>query len=272
MAALDAKIGFVGGGQMARALAQGFLAAELTKPSSLGVVDVSPQAAEEFSAACDGAAVHDSADALCEASDIIVLAVKPQHMDGVLKAVQGAADESKLFISVAAGVPLNQLENRLVRSRVIRVMPNTPCLVRQGASAFSLGQGATDADRTATKKLLGAVGIAFEVAEPLLDAVTGLSGSGPAFVFMAIEALADGGVAAGLPRTLASQFAVQTVLGAAQLVIDTDEHPAILKDRVASPAGTTIAGIQELENAGFRGGLINAVQAAADRARELGNQ
>ena len=148
-------------------------------------------------------------------------------------------------------------------------MPNTPCLVGKGASAFARGAGATAADGERVKQLLSAVGLAFELDEKLLDAVTGLSGSGPAFVYVMIEALSDGGVRTGLPRTIATQLAAQTVLGAAQMVLG-GEHPAVLKDRVASPGGTTIAGLQVLEDRGLRAALIAAVEAATERSKELG--
>jgi pyrroline-5-carboxylate reductase len=167
-------------------------------------------------------------------------------------------------------VTLARLEAGLGSSRVIRVMPNTPCLVGSSAAAYSLGSAATKSDGELVEQFLHSVGIAVRVDEKLLDAVTGLSGSGPAFVYLMIEALSDGGVRAGLPRDIATQLAAQTVRGAAEMVLQTGQHPGVLKDQVASPGGTTIAGLQALEERGVRGALMAAVEAAARRSRELG--
>lgn len=179
---------------------------------------------------------------------------------------------SHLLISVAAGVTLAQIESKVPANvRVVRVMPNTPALVGQGATAIALGKSATKADEQIVLGIFGAVGTAYSVEEKMLDAVTGLSGSGPAYVFMFIEALADGGVRAGLPRPIALALAAQTVRGAASMVIETNAHPGELKDRVASPGGTTITGIHALERGGLRGVVMDAVLEAAKRATELGN-
>jgi pyrroline-5-carboxylate reductase len=199
------------------------------------------------------------------------LAVKPQLLASVSGGLKGKIPTGTLVVSIAAGVRLSQLAAWLGEDvRLIRVMPNTPCLVGQGACAFSLGKQATAADAETVEKLLKAVGTAYEVEEKLLDAVTGLSGSGPAFVYVMIEALGDAGVNMGLPRAIASALAAQTVRGAAEMVLATGEHTAVLKDRVASPGGTTIAGLQALENGGLRGTLIAAVEAATKRSIELG--
>ena len=201
---------------------------------------------------------------------MIVLAVKPQNVPAVLADLRGRIGGEKLLISIVAGVRLAVLADGLGDGRLARVMPNMPCLVGASASAYSLGPSATAADGELVAKLLGAVGRAFAVEERLLDAVTGLSGSGPAFVFVMIEALADGGVRMGLPRTVATALAAQTCQGAAAMVLATGEHPAALKDRVASPGGTTIAGLQALEAGGLRAALMAAVEAATRRAVELG--
>jgi len=200
-----------------------------------------------------------------------VLAVKPQHMPAVLKEIAKGVEGRHLFVSVAAGVPLSAMASALGQNtRIIRVMPNTPCLVGAGATAFARGAKATEEDAALVERLFSTIGIAMEVTEPLLDAVTGLSGSGPAYVFQVIEAMSDGGVRSGLPRNVATRLAAQTVLGAAKMVLDTGEHPAALKDGVASPGGTTIAGLHELERGALRGALINAVEAATKRSQELG--
>jgi len=201
-------------------------------------------------------------------AEVLFLATKPQQIRAALAELRGAAD-GKLVISIAAGIKLATLAAALDKARLVRVMPNTPCLVGQSASAYALGPRATPADGQLVAELLGAVGIAFAVEEKLLDAVTGLSGSGPAFVYVMIEALSDGGVRMGLPRDVATALAAQTLRGAAQMVLETGEHPSVLKDRVASPGGTTIAGLQALESGGLRGTLMAAVEAATRRSIEL---
>jgi pyrroline-5-carboxylate reductase len=204
-------------------------------------------------------------------ANVIVLAVKPDLVNDVLAEVRPHFTEKHLLISIAAGVPIARLESALPPgARVVRVMPNTPALVGASASAFTPGQAAQPEDAQLTQKLFAAVGVAYPVKEALLDAVTGLSGSGPAYVFLIIEGLSDGGVAAGLPRDIATQLAAQTLLGSAKLLLETGQHPAALKDMVTSPGGTTIEGLHELEKAGVRGALINAVRAATEKSKKLG--
>ena len=264
----DLKIGFIGAGQMATALAQGFVRANILPAAKLSASDAVAAASEKLAKDLPGLKVDGNAQ-VAEASDVIILAVKPQVMPAVYKDLAGRLAD-KLVISIAAGISLEKLCAGFKTERVVRVMPNTPCLVGQGASAFALAGGATAADGELVKKLLSAVGIAHQVDEKLLDAVTGLSGSGPAYVYLMIEALSDGGVKAGLPRALATSLAAQTVLGAAAMVLARGEHPAVLKDAVASPGGTTIAGLAALEDRGLRGALIAAVEAATKRSAELG--
>jgi pyrroline-5-carboxylate reductase len=204
---------------------------------------------------------------------IIVLSVKPQVMEKVLAEIGPSLDASKLVISIAAGIPIAALERQVGHGvRVIRTMPNTPALVGAGATALSPGEHATEADLTQAKALFDAIGMTVVVDEPLLDAVTGLSGSGPAYIFLIIEALADGGVKAGLARAQAQDLAAQTVFGSAKLLIETGEHPGRLKDQVTSPGGTAIAGLHTLEAGGLRTTLMNAVEAATNRSRELGKK
>jgi pyrroline-5-carboxylate reductase len=206
-------------------------------------------------------------------ADVVVLAVKPQALDKVLLQVAPAADQKKLFISVAAGVPISVMERRLGQGmRVIRTMPNTPSLVGMGACALAPGEHASEEDMAVASRIFQSVGITTVVEENLLDAVTGLSGSGPAYIFLVIEALSDAGVKVGLPRYTAQKLAAQTVLGSAQLLIETNAHPGQLKDQVTSPGGTAIAGLHTLEAGGLRTTLINAVEAATRRSRELGEQ
>lgn len=216
-----------------------------------------------------GLAVTSSNTEIWEKCDVVILAVKPHIIEAVL--ASGQAQDRHLIISIAAGITLGQLDKWSGgRGRLVRVMPNTPALVGAGASGFSKGPRATASDMESVSQLFNAVGVASEVPESLLDAVTGLSGSGPAYAYLMIEAMSDGGVAAGLPRDAATQLAAQTLLGAARMVLETGQHPGPLKDMVTSPGGTTIAGVHELEKGGFRGTVMNAVRAAAERARELG--
>jgi pyrroline-5-carboxylate reductase len=254
---------------MARALAQGFVRAGLLAESQIVAADPVPMAASEFQRLLPGSNIVGDNTVVAKRSDVLVLAVKPQQAKAALSELRGKLGNDKLLISIATGIRLHSLADWLGSCRLVRVMPNTPCLVGQSASAYCLGPEATAADADLMSKLLGSVGIAFPVEEKLLDAVTGLSGSGPAFVYLMIEALADGGVRLGLTREVALRLAAQTVKGAAEMVLTTGDHPGVLKDRVASPGGTTIAGLHVLENHGVRGALISAVEAAAYRAAEL---
>ena len=267
---LNQNIGFIGAGQMAKALAGGLVAAGLVKPEQITACDPVAAAGESFLAKVPGAKLAPTNADVLRAADVIVLAVKPQNMPAVLSELVGHHTSSKLFVSIAAGVTLAKLEGGLKTGRVIRVMPNTPALVGQGASAYALGAAATADDGRLVSQLLSAVGQAHQVEEKLLDAVTGLSGSGPAFVYLVIEALTDGGVRMGLPRDVAAALAAQTVRGAGTMVVETGQHPAVLRDQVTSPGGTTIAGLAALEDRGLRSALIAAVEAATRRSQELG--
>ena len=263
-------IGFIGSGQMARALAQGFITAGLVEGGQIVHCDPVQAASELFSQHVAGSGRAASNAEVIGQSNVVFLAVKPQNMPAVFSEIGGKVAPEKLVISIAAGVTLSRLSEGLKTNRVVRVMPNTPALVGKGASAYALGPAATAADGQLVGQLMGSVGQAFQVDEKLLDAVTGLSGSGPAFVYVMIEALADGGVRMGLPRDIAMALAAQTVRGSAEMVISTGEHPAALKDKVASPGGTTIAGLAALEDRGLRAALIAAVEAATRRSQELG--
>lgn len=255
---------------MATALAQGFVKAGLVRPAQIFASDVVPAARKAFGAATGARICATNAEVLNNAS-VIILAVKPQQAAEVLAEIQPLFTPRHLLISIAAGLTLGKMESALpVKARVIRVMPNTPALVGASASGFARGKSATRSDAALAERLLSAVGVAVEVKESLLDAVTGLSGSGPAYVYQFIEALSDGGVAAGLPRDLATKLAAQTVLGAARMVLETGEHPGALKDAVTSPGGTTIEGIHELEKGKLRGTVMNAVRAATEKSRKLG--
>ena len=268
--AVKLTIGFLGSGKMATALAKGIISAGLVKPARIRASDPVPAAQKAFSQET-GASISDHNLNVVRFANVLILAVKPVNIVPLLEEIRPAITPGHLLISIAAGIPIAKLEDALpAGTRVVRVMPNTPALVGASASAYALGKSATPADDALTQKLLSAVGVAFQVKEYLLDAVTGLSGSGPAYVYLMIEALSDGGVAAGLPRDVATRLAAQTVFGSAKMVLETGQHPAALKDMVASPGGTTVEGLHELEKGGLRGILMNAVRAAAEKSRKLG--
>ena len=264
------KIGFLGAGKMAAAFARGLINAKLVNAKSIFAADPFEAARQAFSAGT-GTRTFVSNVEVAAAANILILATKPDQVGAALSEISSAITPGHLVISIAAGVTLAKLESALpAGTRVIRVMPNTPALVGAGASGFATGKNASVADGELAKKLLSALGVAVPVKESLLDAVTGLSGSGPAYVYQFIEALSDGGVAAGLPREIATQLAAQTVLGGAQMVLTTGLHPGVLKDQVTSPGGTTIEGLHELEKGGFRATVISAVRAAAEKSKKLG--
>jgi pyrroline-5-carboxylate reductase len=266
---ISQQIGFIGAGQMAQALAQGIVRRGGVDERQILAHDPSESSREQFLKGLPGAVLLPSNEDLIQQAEVIMLAVKPQALDAVTGEL-GRIPAAKLVVSVLAGVSLATLADRVGSERVVRVMPNTPCLLGVGASGYALGPAATPEDGQLVGGLLSSVGIAFEVPEALLDGVTGLSGSGPAFVYTIIEALSDGGVRVGLPRATATALAAQTVLGAAKMVLETAEHTGVLRDRVTSPGGTTIAGLQALEQHGLRAALIDAVVAAATRSKELG--
>jgi pyrroline-5-carboxylate reductase len=270
MALRKKKIAVLGTGNMGEALVKGLLRAGKTSPDLLYCSDPRAERREEIQKRY---AVHVTADnrAAAAQADIVVISVKPQTIESLLDEIASAIDAKKLVISIAAGVPIAVIARKLGAGvRIIRTMPNTPALVGAGATALARGAHATDADLEQALSLFEAVGVAVIVEEQHLDAVTGLSGSGPAFVFVAIEALADGGVKVGLSRPVALALAAQAVMGSAKLVLESGEHPGRLKDQVTSPGGTSIAGLHALETAGFRAALIAAVEAATKRSRELG--
>jgi pyrroline-5-carboxylate reductase len=268
--ASNLTVGFLGAGKMASALASGLVRAGIAGKDDLLASDVSAQARGGF-AEVTGARTTGFNPDVAKACTVLVVAVKPDQVEGLLKEIAPTLNEKHLVISIAAGVTIGKMEAALrPGARVVRVMPNTPALVGASASAFALGKEARTEDGELVKLLFSAVGVAYQVKEGLLDAVTGLSGSGPAYVYMVIEALSDGGVAAGLPRDVATKLAAQTVLGSAKMVLETGMHPGELKDQVTSPGGTTIEGLHELERGGLRAALMNAVRAASEKARRLG--
>jgi len=266
---LATSVGFVGGGQMAEAIVGGMLGATLCSPDRLWATDPVDVRRDRLKSAF-GIRVGEDNRALTEWADLIILAVKPQVLPSVLKEI-GTLLSGKLVVSIVAGVPIRVIAELAPSARgIIRAMPNQPVFVREGMTALTGVHAVPATDVCFVRAMFEAVGRVVEVDERLMDAVTGLSGSGPAYVFQAIEALADGGVKMGLPRRTADLLAAQTVFGAARMVLESREHPASLKDRVASPGGTTIAGLHRLEQGGFRATLMGAVEAATKRSEELG--
>lgn len=265
------KLGFVGGGLMAEALIKGITGAGLVKADQILVADPSSARRALLQKEYNVTAVSE-ATAVWAQCKVVVLAVKPQVVGAVLCESREAINATHLLISIAAGIPLSVLEGAVSGRgcRVIRVMPNTPAIVLKGASALSPGQGVSPEDLAVATSIFDAIGVSFVLDESSLDAVTGLSGSGPAYVFTFIEALIDAGVKVGLARPVAQTLALQTVLGSVLLALDGTRHPAELRAMVTSPGGTTIAGLHELEKGAFRALVTNAVEAATNRSSELG--
>ncbi|MCU0860992.1 MAG: pyrroline-5-carboxylate reductase [Methanomassiliicoccales archaeon] len=266
------RIGFIGAGNMAEALMKGIISAGISSKEEVTAGEVIKERREYIARSLGVKVTTDNVE-VARSAEVLLMAVKPQQMATVLEELRPYLKPEHLVISIAAGIKVGFIESRLNTGvRVVRVMPNQPCMVGASASAFAMGKFTKPDDKDAVLRILQSVGVAFPVDEKLLDAVTGLSGSGPAFVYMVIEAMADGGVLVGLPRDVAVKLAAQTVLGAAKTVLDTGIHPGAAKDMVASPAGTTIEGIRVLEEAGVRGAFIDAVEAAAKRSTELGEK
>lgn len=267
---LTERIGVIGAGKIGSAIARGVIGAGLAAKENVMASDVSDTLRN---AAARELGIRVSADngALCEFADIIILAVKPQIVDPVAREIAKTLGTKKLLVSVAAGVPLARIEACLVQgARVVRVMPNIPCVVGAGAAGYAGGAHATATDLEKVGAILNSFGVGMAVEEKYLDAVTGLSGSGPAYVFLFIEALADGGVQVGLARDVALKLALQTVYGAAKMAIEGNKHLGALKDEVTSPGGTTIAGLYAMEQKGFHGIVMDAVVNATRRSQELG--
>ncbi|MGK7886405.1 MAG: pyrroline-5-carboxylate reductase [Crocosphaera sp.] len=269
---MSIRLGIIGGGVMAEAILTRLLASQLYPANTLLVSE--PQTSRrEFLAQTYGVKVTDSNQETLQASEALLLAIKPQILDKVVSQLTLDGVESyPLVLSILAGTPLNRLETAFPNFPVIRVMPNTPATVGAGMTAIAAGTQVEPSHLTLATSIFGAVGEVVEVPESLMDGVTGLSGSGPAFVALMIEALSDGGVASGLPRAIATKLAIQTVLGTATLIKETGLHPGELKDKVTSPGGTTIAGVSKLEEKGFRSAVIEAVKTAYGRSQELGKK
>lgn len=266
---LTQHISFVGGGRMAEALISGLLSSRSCKAEQIHVADPDTTRLDHLKRLY-GIQIGLTNHEVVVSGDVVVLAVKPQVTSEALKEI-GDILTKRLVISVVAGMRISRIADACgAQTRVIRAMPNTPAMVGEGMTALAMGPGVKDHEVACARQIFESVGKVVPIDERLMDAVTGLSGSGPAYVFLMIEAMADGGVKMGLPRETASLLAAQTVLGAARMVLDTEQHPARLKDQVASPGGTTIAGLHRLEQACLRGALIDAIEAATKRSQELG--
>ena len=263
-------LAFLGAGAMAEAIARGLVASDFCAPADIALFSPSQTRARALADAVGARFAVSSRDAI-ENADVVVLAMKPYQLESALEPLRAEISSEQLIISVAAGVSTARLEACFDgQIPVVRAMPNTPALVGSAATAICGGRYASVENLALARSIFAAVGLCVEADERAFDGVTGLSGSGPAYVFNFIEALADGGVRAGLSRAVAMQLAAQTVMGAAQMVLETGEHPGALKDRVASPGGTTIAGLHALERGGFRGVVMDAVVAASERSKEMG--
>ena len=267
---LTEKIGVIGAGKIGSAMARGVIRSGLAAKENVMTSDVS-EALRQAAVHDLGIKVTEDNGVLCEFADILIIAVKPQIVDLVAREIAKKLGTSKLLVSVAAGVPLSRIEAGLAPgARVVRVMPNLPCVAGAGAAGYAGGSHATAADLEKVGAILNSFGVGMAVEEKYLDAVTGLSGSGPAYVFLFMEALADGGVQVGLARDVALKLAMQTVYGAAKMALEGKKHLGELKDEVTSPGGTTIAGLYAMEQKGFRGTVMDAVVSATKRSQELG--
>lgn len=266
---MNQKIGFIGGGNMGSAMMAGIVKNGLYKAEDVIVYDVYAPALEKLHTEL-GVTAADSVKTLIEAAQVIVLAVKPQILPSVLEEYGAKITAEKLVISIAAGVTLNRLTDLLSENhKLVRVMPNTPAMVGEGMSGICVNANVTETEKQEVLALFGCFGKAELIPEKLIDAVVGVSGSSPAYVYMFIEALADGAVAEGMPRSMAYTFAAQAVLGSAKMVLESGRHPGDLKDMVCSPAGTTIEAVRALEDGKFRSTVMNAVHAAAEKNRNM---
>jgi len=266
---ISGTVGFLGTGNMAEALIRGLIHAGVVGAGQICGSDPRVERCHEMQEKYKIAVGTDNVE-VAKKAEILILSVKPQVMSKVLDEVAPHVHPNALVISIAAGIPIAAIEGKLPKARVVRTMPNTPALVGAGATAIAAGGHATQEDLQAAKRIFDSIGLTVILEEAQMDAVTGLSGSGPAYIFLIIEALSDAGVKMGLSRYNALALSAQTVLGSAKLLLETNEHPGRLKDMVTSPGGTAIAGLHTLEQGGLRTTLINAVEAATKRSRELG--
>lgn len=269
---MEQKIGFIGLGNMGSAILQGILTSEIVPAKQINVYDVSLEATQKIYQEF-GVNLFDSAKSVAKESDIVFIAVKPNNVSEVLTTIQKELKKSTVVVSIAAGITIKTIESIIgYEQKIIRVMPNTPAIVNSAMCSITPNTEISDKELANVQTLLDCIGKTAIVPEYQVHAVTGVSGSAPAFVFMFIEALADAAVKGGLPRKQSYQFAAQTVFGSAKLVLETCQHPAVLKDMVCSPNGTTIEGVQMLEDKGFRAAVMAAVEAAINRSKALSGE
>ena len=262
------KVGFVGAGSMAEALIEGMLKENVVAANKLYISDINPSRLDTLAAKYNVNQVQNNYDLIAEA-DYVILAVKPQVIDQVLNQIGAEITAEQTVFSIAAGVSTKDIESYLDKVPVVRLMPNTPALIGEAAIAYSLGEHAQAEERATVEELFSVSGTVTKIKENLMDAVTGLSGSGPAYIYLIIEALSDAGVNMGLPREKSTELTLQTIIGAAKMVKESELHPGELKDNVTSPGGTTIKGMQQLEESGLRGILYKTVEAAANKSKQL---
>lgn len=268
---MSERVGFIGAGQMALALASGMVESGKLKSDQVCFFEPSQPAAERFLHELPGATRLESNRELVQQASLVWLAIKPQMIDKVGSEIRGQIPEATVVVSIVAGISIKQLSDQIQTSRLIRVMPNTPALIGRGASGMASSESVPREQAEMVLDLMKSVGVCFELEERLLDVVTGLSGSGPAYVFVILDGLIEGAVRQGLPRSVARELAIQTVAGAATMMAQTKAHPAELRDRVTSPGGTTAAGLFELESMQIRAAMMRAVEGATTKAKELGN-
>ncbi|WP_230398876.1 pyrroline-5-carboxylate reductase [Novisyntrophococcus fermenticellae] len=264
------SIGFIGSGNMGSAIIGGIISSHLVSPSDITAADISPSALESLR---EKFGIHTSSDNLHVAahSDILFLSVKPNIYPVVIKEIKESIRENTIIVAIAAGQSIEKIEALFERDiKLAKVMPNTPALVGAGMAAISPNKFLDEEELTDVLEIFKSLGKAEVVPEHLMDVVTGISGSSPAYVYMFIEAMADAAVAEGMPRALAYEFSAQAVLGSAKMVLDTNQHPGALKDMVCSPGGTTIAAVCELERKGMRDAVISAVKVCTEKSREMG--
>lgn len=268
---MSKRIGFIGAGNMAEALIKGIIAKGLYTKDDIIASEIYESRRQDIEKRLGITVTANGEDVVKEAK-FIILAVKPQQIGDALISMNKLFTKEHVVMSIAAGVTIDTLRTYVPDVKIVRVMPNQPCMVLASASAFSCDSGVSEKEKAMVKDVLDAVGLAIEVREDLLDAVTGLSGSGPAYAYMVIDALADGGVMMGLSRDVSIRLAAQTLMGAAKTILETGEHPGKMKDIVCSPGGTTIEAVRVLEEGGIRAAFINAVEASALRSKELGQK
>ena len=265
------KIGFIGTGNMGSAMIKGLVTSEYVSGSDINVFDVNVEKSRELSEKYSVKPLQNEVE-IADNSDVIVLSVKPNIYNSVLEKIKARIDENKIIIAIAAGISIESVENIAGKDKkVVRIMPNTPAQVLEGMTAVTFNGNVKEEEKKVVFSILDSFGKSIEIEEKLMHTFTGIAGSLPAYVYMFMEALADGGVLEGMPRDKAYEIVAQTVKGSAEMLLKTGKHPGVLKDEVTSPAGTTIEAVNTLENGNFRGTVINAVRACVEKSKKMSN-